>query len=237
MTKEEKKKEETITINKVRIWQGAAVILVLLAVGIYFYGPGGGVPTPQGLQPIPQQPLAPQPVGKIDVDLDDDPVLGDPNAPVTIVSFEDFQCPFCGRAHAESFPQIKSEYIDTGKVKYVYRDFPLNFHPNAQPAAEASECADEQDKYWEYHDELYANQQSLSPALYTQLATELGLDVEQFQSCYDSGKYRQEVQDDFNYGSRIGVTGTPTFFINGIKLVGAQPFQAFKQIIDAELNG
>jgi protein-disulfide isomerase len=237
------KKEETFQIKKVRVWQGLSAILGLAVIYMFFFSGSGGPSVGQQVLPTlpsapaqqPSQPLAP--AQKLDIDLDDDPVLGDPNAPVTIVSFEDYQCPFCGRAHTQSFPQIKSNYIDTGKVKYVFRDFPLSFHPNAQPAAEASECADEQGKFWEYHDALYANQQTLSPSLYTKLAGDLGLDVDQFTSCFDSGKYREEVQADFQYGGSVGVSGTPTFFINGIKLVGAQPYAAFQQIIEAELAG
>jgi len=185
-------------------------------------------------QPSPQ--AAPQPPSRQSIDLDDDPVLGDENAPVTIVSFEDFQCPFCKRSFDQTFPQLKKEYIDTGKVKYVYRDFPLSFHPEAQPAAEAAECADEQGKFWEMHDLIFQNQAIMSNSAYKQWAEQLGLDTAQFNDCLDSGKYRQEVQSDSNYGSQVGVSGTPTFFINGIRLVGAQPFEAFKQIIDAELN-
>jgi len=239
------KKDEKISfeISKVRIWQGLTLIFALLAVYLWFnpYFGGdvaGGAPTlaPTGAAPsAPNQPQAPARFDNIDVD--DDPFLGDINAPITIVSFEDYQCPFCKRAFDQTFPQLKKDYIDTGKVKYVFRDFPLSFHPQAQSAAEASECADDQGKFWDYHDAIFQNQQSLGPALYTQLAEQLGLDVEKFNECLSSGQFRQEVQNDFSYGSSVGVSGTPTFFINGIKLVGAQPFQAFQQVIEAELAG
>lgn len=237
-----KKKDETFKfeMSKTRLWQIiSGVLAIALIYSIFFYpGPGGGQAAqfPQ-LQPSPSPSPAPgaAPAQRQDIDIDDDPFLGDKNAPVTIVSFEDYQCPFCKRAFDQTFPQLKRDYIDTGKVKYVYRDFPLSFHPQAQSAAEASECADEQGKFWEYHDAIFQNQQSLGSALYTQLAEQLNLDVDQFQQCVDSGKFRQEVQNDFSYGSSVGVSGTPTFFINGIKLVGAVPYQAFKQLIDAEL--
>ena len=130
---------------------------------------------------------------------------------------------------------MKKDYIDTGKAKYVYRDFPLSFHPEAQPAAEAAECADEQGKFWEFHEGVFSNQATMGRELYLNLAGELGLNAAQFTQCIDSGKYRQEVQNDFAYGSQVGVSGTPTFFINGIQLVGAQPYQAFQQVIEAEL--
>jgi len=238
-----KEKDETFKfeMSKTRLWQIiSGVLAIALIYSIFFYtGPGGGqaaqFPQLQQQQPGPSPGAVPQLPTKQNIDEDDDPFLGDKNAPVTIVSFEDYQCPFCKRAFDQTFPQLKREYIDTGKVKYVYRDFPLSFHPQAQSAAEASECADEQGKFWEYHDAIFQNQQSLGSALYTQLAEQLNLDVDQFQQCVDSGKFRQEVQDDFSYGSSVGVSGTPTFFINGIKLVGAQPYQAFKQVIDAEL--
>ncbi|MBI2208645.1 DsbA family protein [Candidatus Woesearchaeota archaeon] len=231
------KKDEKIKfeISKVRIWQGISAILLIAVVVIWFYNGSGSAQGAAIQQPTLQQGNEQQLPTKQDIDLDDDPVLGDKNAPVTIVSFEDYQCPFCGRAFQQTFPLIKKDYIDTGKVKYVYRDFPLSFHPEAQPAAEAAECADEQGKYWEYHDGIFENQATMGRDLYLNLAKELNLDVNKFTQCIDTGKYRQEVQDDFAYGSQVGVSGTPTFFINGIQLVGAQPYQAFKQVIDAEL--
>ena len=232
--KDKKSKEEEsgiIKIDKVRIWQIIALVLGLGIIYLFFSNIGGDKPAPQApIQPT-QQPQ------RIDISEDNDPVLGDPNAPVTIVSFEDYQCPFCGKSFAETFPRLKSDYINTGKVKYVYRDFPLtSIHPEALPAAEASECADDQEKFWEYHDLLFINQANLGTQLYAAIANTLGLDFEQFAKCMASGKHREEVQNDFNYGASVGgVSGTPTFFINGIKLVGAQPYEAFKQVIDAEL--
>jgi protein-disulfide isomerase len=172
--------------------------------------------------------------------VDDDPYKGDENAPVTIVEFSDFQCPFCARFFSNTLSQIENDYISTGKVKLVYRDFPLSFHPNAQPAAEAAECAREQGKFWEFHDKIFENQQALSASSYKQWASELGLDTAKFNSCVDSGKYRSEVQKDFADGSALGASGTPTFFIGksdglGQKIVGAQPYSVFQQAIEAYL--
>ena len=195
----------------------------------------GGIDMAQEAEKPTAQSETPQQPQKLNIDVDDGPVLGNKNAPVTIVEFSDFQCPYCGRFFTQTLPSIKKDYIDTGKVKLVFRDFPLSFHPNAEPAAEAAECANEQGKYWEYHDKLFENQDSLSSELYIKLAGDLGLDVDKFKTCIETSKYKQEVEDDFNYGQSVGVSGTPTFFINGIKLVGAQPYEAFKQIIDAEL--
>ncbi len=171
------------------------------------------------------------------VSVDDDPVLGDKNAPVIILEFSDFQCPYCGRFESQAFDQIKKDYIDTGKVKFVYRDFPLNsIHPYAQKAAEASECADEQGKYWEYHDKLFENQQALTVEDLKEYAKELKLSIDKFNDCLDSDAMVEEVQKDLSEGESYGVTGTPAFFINGLLLEGAQPFENFKKIIDEELS-
>ena len=189
-------------------------------------------------QAAPSAPsAAPQPAAKVEVSEDDDPVKGVKNAPVTIIEFSDFQCPYCGRFFSETLPSIEQKYIQSGKVKMVYRDFPLSFHPEAQPAAEAAECAKEQGKFWEFHDKIFENQQGMSAAAYKQWASEVGLNTAQFNSCVDSGKYRQEVQKDFAEGSSYGVSGTPSFFINGMMVSGAQPYQVFEQAIEAALAG
>ncbi|MGQ9601145.1 MAG: DsbA family protein [Candidatus Bipolaricaulia bacterium] len=181
---------------------------------------------------------------RIAVSTDDDPALGRADAPVVIVEFSDFQCPYCARFAQQTFPQLKQEYIDTGKVRLVYRDFPLSFHKNAAPAAEAAQCAYEQGRFWEMHDRIFAGQGEWSGSagtaasqLFVGYAEALGLDKERFRECLSSGRYREEVQEDFRDGTSYGVTGTPTFFINGIKLVGAQPFSSFQQVIEAELKG
>jgi len=192
---------------------------------------------PQPTQAAPSAPSAQQPSAVTQVSADDDPVKGNKNAPVTIIEFGDFQCPYCGRFFSDTLPSIEQKYIQTGKVKMVYRDFPLSFHPEAQPAAEASECADEQGKFWEFHNKIFENQQSMGAASYKQWASEIGLNVNQFNSCVSSGKYKQEVQKDFADGSSYGVSGTPSFFINGRLVSGAQPYQVFEQAIEAALAG
>jgi len=165
---------------------------------------------------------------------------------VTIIEFSDFQCPFCLRFWNETLPQIKQEY--EGKVRFVYRDFPLtSIHEWAQKAAEAAECADDQNKFWEYHDLIFANQSALNQQLDTEglsavlttfggYASDLGLDTAAFNDCLDSGKYTSEVQKDVQDGQSYGVTGTPAFFINGQLVSGAQPFASFKTVIDAALE-
>ena len=172
---------------------------------------------------------------KLQVSADDDPVKGSKDAPVTIIEFGDFQCPYCARFFTQTLPLIEENYIKTGKVKFVYRDYPLSFHQFAQTASEAAECADEQGKFWEYHNKIFENQQSLSIANLKKWALDLSLDGNKFDTCLDSGKYEEEVKKDFQEGSAAGVTGTPAFFINGILVTGAQPFENFKAIIEAEL--
>ncbi|MFH1276388.1 MAG: thioredoxin domain-containing protein [Candidatus Woesearchaeota archaeon] len=168
--------------------------------------------------------------------MDDDAVEGNPNAPVTIVEFSDYECPFCGRFYSQTYGQLKAKYIDTGKVKLVFRDFPLSFHAQAQKAAEAAECAGEQDKYYEMHDLLFEKGVSGGVNAFKSYAAELGLDTTAFNTCLDSGQMASEIRKDFSDGSRAGVKGTPAFFINGKLLSGAQPIQAFEQLIEAELN-
>jgi protein-disulfide isomerase len=173
----------------------------------------------------------------VEIDLEDDAVKGDANAPVTIVEFSDYECPFCGRHFDDTLPSIISEYVDTGKVKIVFMDFPLNFHPNAQKAGEAAECAGEQGKYWEMHDVLFENQQSLGVSSLKQYAKDIGLDSGKFDSCLDSGDQADEVSGDLSAGQGYGVSGTPANFVNGKLVSGACPFSAFQDAIEAELEG
>jgi len=173
---------------------------------------------------------------RVEVGVDDDAIKGSSNAPVTMIEFSDYECPFCGRYFQQTYPQIVKEYVDSGKVKIVFRDFPLSFHENAQKAAEAAECAGEQGKYWEMHDKLFKNQDALEVNSLKQYAKELGLNTKTFDDCLDSGKMDSEIQKDFEDGQDAGVSGTPAFFINGIPLTGAQPFEEFKKIIEQEIN-
>ena len=173
---------------------------------------------------------------KASASADDDAVLGNPNAPVTIIEFSDFQCPFCERFVTQTLPELKKAYIDTGKAKLIYRDFPLSFHQYAENAARAAEAAGEQGKYYEMHDKIFQNQSALDDASLKKYAQDLGLDMEKFNADFTSAKIAAEVKKDFSDGQGYGVTGTPTFFINGTELVGAQPFSAFQKIIDAELG-
>jgi protein-disulfide isomerase len=161
------------------------------------------------------------------------PARGPEGAPIQIIEFSDFQCPYCLRAY-DTVLKVLDTYGD--QVRFVYRHYPLPNHPDAWPAAEASACAAEQDKFWPYHDRLFANPSKLSAADLKQHATALGLETEQFNACVDQRKYQSLVDEDLKAGVAIGVTGTPAFFINGRPLTGAQPFEAFKRVIDEELE-
>ena len=202
-------------------------------------------PVPQPTQQ-PSQPNAPQ---IFQISLDDDPFKGDPNAPVIVVEFSDFQCPFCSRFYQQTLPLIQENYIDTGKIKFVYRDLPLDsLHPNARLTHIAAECADEQEKFWEYHDVLFDKQsqwQRLSstdlPITLTQYAADLGIQTESFETCLESEEMANEVKKDVSDAARYGSTGTPTFFVGNeedgfIKLVGAQPYAAFQAAIENYLS-
>lgn len=211
------------------------VVVVLLAITAFAMtfnvSPGTGALVANGGTSVPNTGN----VGNVATGNPDgqDPFFGPEDASVTIVEYSDFQCPYCARA-VPVLNQIKAAYGD--KVKFVFKDFPLGFHENAQKAAEAGQCANDQGMFWELHDMMFANQGSIDVGSIKGYAANLGLDTDQFNACLDSGKYTAEVQQDFNEGKVAGVSGTPTFIINGQKIVGAQPFEAFKQIIDQELE-
>lgn len=169
---------------------------------------------------------------RMEVSVDDDPSLGAAAAPVTIVQFAEYQCGYCGKANA-TMKQVLKDY--DGKVRMVYRDFPLSFHEQAIPAAIAANCAGVQGKYWEIHDLMMANQQSLSENDLLGYATKAGVEVSAWQSCRLDPAQRAEVMTDFEAGQALGVTGTPAFFVNGIMLSGAMPYELFALIIDQEL--
>jgi len=202
-------------------------------------------PVPQPAQ-VPTPPSAPQ---TFQVSFDGEPVKGNPDAPVTVVEFSDFQCPFCSRFFEQTLPLIQENYIDTGKIKFVYKDLPLDsLHPNARSAHIAAECADEEGKFWEYHDVLFQKQavwQRLASSdldiTLSQFAVDLGMQAASFESCMESQDIADEVNQDTLEAARYGTTGTPTFFIGTekdgfIKMVGAQPYASFQRAIDAQLG-
>jgi protein-disulfide isomerase len=237
------KKTSGDEVNMKKVLVGAAVLQVVLLIFISFQlsslgdlsgaAVGAAIREPTAAAPSPS-PAAPS----VDMKtlIDDDSIKGDKDAPVTIVEFSDYECPFCARFYSDTYGQIVEKYIDTGKVNLVYRDFPLSFHPNAQKAGEAAECAGEQGKYYEMHDLLFEKGVSGGVSAYKQYAKEIGLKTSDFDSCLDSGEMAGEVRKDFTDGQRAGVQGTPAFFIDGKLISGAQPFPAFEAAIEAALN-
>ena len=171
---------------------------------------------------------------------DGSPLMGNPTAPITVVEWGDYQCTYCHRFHQSSKDVLIQEYVDTGKINFVFRDFPLN-GPDSVLAAQASYCADDQGKYWEYHDEIYKNwagertgwvtRQSLD-----QFANTVELDLVQFNKCLDDKKYEQKVLENEKFGTKIGIKATPSFLIFNnekiTKIEGNQPFSVFRQVID-----
>lgn len=180
----------------------------------------------------------PPPSGPVDIPIDGAYAVGDPNAPITIIEYTDYQCPFCSRHFEQTYPQLKENYIDTGVVYYVFKDFPLTqIHPQAVLAASAARCAGEQDAYVAMHDMLFATQaewngRSDADTLFNQYAAEMGLDEAQFATCLADGTYEDAVYADLNEGSSYGVSGTPAFFLNGYFLSGAQPYATFVDAIE-----
>ena len=164
----------------------------------------------------------------------DDASEGPANAPVTIIEFSDFQCPFCQRV-MPTLKQVRQKYGD--RVRIVWKDFPLtSIHPQAFKAAEAGNCAREQGKFWEYHDRLFTNQQALQPEFLMKYAADAGLDAAKFKTCLDTAKYSDRVQEQMGVGTGLGVASTPSLFINGRLIAGAQPYETFVSIIDEELE-
>lgn len=184
---------------------------------------------------------APNPKQKVDVDLGHLPIKGNKNAKVQIVEFGDFRCPFCDKFFKETELQLIKDYVDSGKALFAFRHFQF-LGPASIVAGNAAECANEQGKFWQFHDYLYQNQPDESDtSLYTTekltgVAQGLGINTDQFKSCLDSKKYDKNVSDDLAAGQKAGVTGTPTVYINGIQVVGAQAYSAFKTIIDQQLS-
>jgi protein-disulfide isomerase len=174
------------------------------------------------------------PIQRIEVSVQGAPFKGGEKAAVTIVEFSDFHCPFC-RQVISTLVKLESQYGE--KIKLVFRDFPIeNLHPGATKAHEAARCATEQGKFWPYHDKLFASAPSSSPDVFKGIAKEVGLDAVIFETCLGSGKYQAAIKEDIAEGNRVGVGGTPAFFVNGRLISGAQPFEAFARVIDDELS-
>jgi protein-disulfide isomerase len=222
-----KKDIETIKENQAAIQRAIDQIKILVRTG----------PGPRPIQP-----------DDIVLSIDDDPVKGDRKAKLVLVEFSDFQCPFCAGYVHQTFPQIEKNYINTGKLKYVFRDYPIEgAHKNAFKAAEAAGCAYDQGKFWEMHDRLFANQRALGLNDLAKYAQAIGLDVPKFQQCLDREEYTTEVRKDMADGVKTGMTATPAFFLgvtepNSPKvkvltvIIGAKLYDTFKEAIDTALS-
>lgn len=194
-----------------------------------------------------ERPVTPSYIDLADLDITDQEGLGDPAAPVTVVEYSDMQCFFCRRAYNETFDLLKTNYIDPGKVYFVYRHFPLsNIHPDVMNAAEATECAREQGAYWEMMDSIIEGQNKLDPGAektvsiplesIQQYAVDLGLDTTTFNACLEEGRYAVGIQTQLQGAVDAGILYTPTFIVNGKTLVGAQPYANLSATIDAALT-
>lgn len=217
------------------------IFAAVLISGSLIYMVHGGAGQQVDPNVVPPESVTVEPPAAADRDV----ILGDPNAPVSIVLYEDFQCPFCAQFFTDTEQALRTAYVETGKAKIVYRHFPLtDIHPMAQSAAEASECAKDQGKFWEFHDELYraeaaalvTNETALSSALYASTAAKIGLDEGKFKTCVDSRTHQAfveaQAEEAFN---KYGVGSTPTIFVNDQKIEGAYPFATFQGIIDSFL--
>ena len=234
---------ETVTFKRSHFYAVLTVLAfavgVLLGYVVWGYQPDGSqtqASAPPSGAAIAEAPAteAPQFV-RYDIPTKGFPSLGPADAPITIVEFSDYQCPFCRRWHEEVYEPLLAAY--PGKIRMVYRQLPLtSIHPDAQAAAEAALCAGDQDAYWTFHNKLFSSD-SLRTQTFLQYAQDLSLNVEQFQSCITERKYKEAVETDSDFAVNLGVRSTPTFFINGLAVVGAQPLEVFQQIIDKELAG
>ncbi len=230
--------EETITFKKSHFYS----VLVVLAfavgvlVGYVAWGRGSAATAAQPSAPIAQAPATQEPQYKrYDIPTEGYPSLGPDDAPIVIVEFSDFQCPYCRRFQSETYQPLLDAY--PGQIRFVYRNLPLtSIHPNAMPAAVASLCARDQDAFWGYHDKLFSSEQ-LDQDTYIRYAADLGLDTETFTACLSDGSHDAEIQADMDFAISLGVQSTPTFFVNGLAVVGAQPLSYFQQLIDKELAG
>jgi protein-disulfide isomerase len=244
---EETAQEETVTFKKSHFY--SVLVVLAFAAGILIGYVAWGrdtVASPvttvaaQAQQPsgqVAEAPVTQEPrFVRYDIPTEGYPSIGPEDAEIVIVEFSDFQCPYCQRFHDETYQELLNAY--PGKIRFVYRNFPLppSMHPDAMSAAVASLCANDQNAYWQYHDKLFSGN-GLNEKTYIQYATELGLNVEEFTACLSSGKHDDFIERDMDFSSNLGVQSTPTFFVNGLAIIGAQPLSSFTQLIDKELAG
>jgi len=192
--------------------------------------------------PQPGAPAAPE---RVKLKVGKEFALGKSDAPLVMVEYTDYQCPFCNRFHTTTFPELKKQYIDTGKIRFISRNYPLSFHPHAMKAAQAVLCAGDQGKFWQLKDALMTNSAKMSPELITSLARDASLDMGAFQACLDGGKHDAEIKAGIAAAEGVGINGTPSFvlgrmngeYLEGYKIVGAQPFASFDAVAKELLAG
>jgi len=210
-------------------------LIFLLGLGVGYLAWNRPQP-PTAPQATAEPTSPPEAIKRYDVPVDDDPTLGPANAPITFIMYSDYECPFCKKWYDEVFKPLSVDYAT--QVRFVYKDFPLyGLHDSAAPAAEAANCAGEQGKYWEYQDKLFSMEMKLETGSYKKYAQDLSLDSAKFEECLSSRRYEAEVKADYDFAARMGIQSTPTFFINGLALVGAQPLEVFRDLLDQELAG
>ena len=219
--------DSTIHYRRKRV---SPVVYLLIPIA-FFLGLAGGYLLWGNTQPSGAAEAAPN--RRVTVSIDGQPSIGPANAPVTIVEFSDYQCPYCQVWYQQVYQQLLTSYPN--KIRFVYRDLPLPMHPEAIPAAEAADCAGDQGAYWKYHDALFNQQYGLSRAAYVHYASDLGLDGNAFAACLDSQRYLDKVQANATDAASVGLNSTPSFVINGRVLIGALPFSDFKAVVDEEL--
>ncbi|MBL8101692.1 MAG: DsbA family protein [Anaerolineales bacterium] len=238
--------EEFITFKRSHFYSVLVVLAfgVGILVGYVLWGRGttaaAAVPAQAAAAQQPsgevvEAPTAQPQFVRYDIPTEGYPSIGPEDAPITIVEFSDFQCPFCRRFHDETYQALLDAYPN--QIRFVYRNLPLtSIHPDAMPSAVASLCANDQNAYWDYHEKLFSSE-VLDQATFIQYATDLNLNVDEFTACLSSGKHDDFIQQDMNFALDLGVQSTPTFFINGLAIVGAQPLSSFQQLIDKEIAG
>ncbi len=241
MTKNKGKKIK-MEFDELTLWKAGTIIFGILFVLCLLKGgdDSGSIAAVPSAAQAPTPSAAPQaPPKPVDIKIGDAIVKGDEDAKVEIIEFSDFQCPYCARFYTQTYGQILENYVETGKAKLAFKHLPLGFHPYAQKASEATECARDvsgDDAFWDMHDKIFENQQSITVPDLKGYATEIGIDQAEFDSCLDNGDTEARVKADLAEASKYGISGTPSFFINGVKVVGAQPYSVFEAAIEAALN-
>ena len=230
--------EETVTFKRSHFYAALVVLAFAMGIMVGYVAWGRTSVTAAAVSPAGQvvkMPTSQPQYRRYDIPTAGYPSRGPADAKIVIVEFSDFQCPYCRSFHDETFKALLDAY--PGQVRFVYRNFPLtSIHPGAMPAAVASLCANDQNAYWDYYERLFSSE-NLDEATFIKYATELGLNVDTFKTCLSSGSHDAAIKTDMDFSINLGVQSTPTFFVNGLALVGAQPLSNFRQLIDKELAG